>query len=545
MKTLKDTVRTIDWDELPAAAREIPDNLNLLDVGLLMKHQAEWISIDKDIKVASKGRRTGITFAEAHDGTITAASRKSAGGNNVYYIGDTKDKGLEFIGYCAKFARLIAQAQGTGVSDIEQFLFEDQDAEGNSKQITSYRIRFSSGFHIVALSSNPANIRGLQGIVVIDEAAFHQKVDAVIESATALLIWGGKIRIISTHNGKSNPFNQLIKDIEAGQYGEDAVVYKVTFDNAVENGLYERVCFMAGDKPTASGKKKWYNRIRNAYGPRKSAMREELDAIPRDGSGVAIPGIWVENAMPEERPVLRLALPDDFAEKPERERKDWADHWIKRNLNPVLETLKQDRQHVFGMDFARHRHFSVIFPAYITQQLKRIVPFAIELHNVPTRQQEQILWAMIEGLPNFRSGAMDATGPGQTIAEYTADKFGRYRIHQVSLSRRWYADEMRAYVDAFEDGAIELPKDINILEDHRAVELVDGIPMIPKLESRDLKEPDLIRHGDSAITGALMWFASVNRASAIAFEAAPSKQSCWDEADNNDNDYSIGKNGGW
>lgn len=78
------------------------------------------------------------------------------------------------------------------MSGIEEFLFEDQDDRGNSKHITAYRIRFSSGFQVTALSSRPANIRGLQGIVVIDEAAFHQDVQGVLDAATALLIWGAR-----------------------------------------------------------------------------------------------------------------------------------------------------------------------------------------------------------------------------------------------------------------------------------------------------------------------------------------------------------------
>ncbi len=543
LSPLGDTQRIVHWDELPERAREIRDDINPLDDGLLMQHQVEWVSANADIKLASKGRRTGITFAEALDDTITAASRKSAGGDNIYYIGDTKDKGLEFIGYCAKLAKTMARAQAGGVSDIEQFLFEDQDEDGNTKFITSYRIRFASGHRITALSSRPENIRGLQGIVVIDEAAFHANVEGVLESATALLIWGGKIRIISTHNGVANPFNQMKRDIEQGVYGDDAIVYTVTFDDAVANGLYEKVSFMKGEQPTPEGKRQWYERIRNAYGPRKAAMREELDAIPRDGSGVSIPGVWIEKAMREVRPVLRLALDDDFVHRPPAERESWCNEWIERQLNPILKNLNPARDHVFGMDFARHRHFSVIFPGEITPLLTRRVPFAVELNNVPTRQQEQILWALIRGLPKFRAGAIDATGPGQTLAEYTADEFGHHRIHQVTLSRKWYAEEMRNYVDAFEDGTIDLPRDKNIADDHRAVEDVDGIPMVPRLERKDLKEPELVRHGDSAITGALMWFASLNRAAPIEWTEAPRKSSRWDGED--DDDFNITTKGGW
>ncbi len=516
---LADTQRIVDWEELPPSVREIREGFDPLADGVLMTHQAAWVRLRKPIKAVPKGRRTGITFAEALDDTITAASRKSAGGDNVYYIGDTKEKGLEFIGYCAKFSRTIAEAQHQGVSAIEQFLFEDQDEKGNTKYINAYRIRFASGFQIVALSSRPANIRGLQGIVVIDEAAFHADVEGVLNAATALLIWGGQIRIISSHNGVRNPFNQLVKDIESGRYGDDAAVFRVTFDDAVANGLYERVCLMKGEKPTPEGKEKWYRRIRAAYGPRLAAMREELDAIPRDSGGVAIPGVWIERAMPEVRPVLRLALDDDFAKRPEGERIEWGRDWIERYLNPVLPLLNPQLEHVFGMDFARHRHFSVILPAAITQTLRRSVPFAIELANVPTRQQEQILWALIAALPRFAGGAIDATGPGQTIAEYTADKFGITRIHQVDLSRKWYGEWMPKFTEAFQDATIELPRDKSLEDDLRSIEEIDGIQMVPRIERKDLKDPELYRHGDGAIAGALMWFASLNKSAPIEFQS--------------------------
>ena len=84
---------------------DIPENLDPLADGVLMRHQAEWIEDKSDLKLGEKGRRTGITFAEALDETLIAATKKSAGGQNCFYIGDTKDKGREFIGYCAHFAR--------------------------------------------------------------------------------------------------------------------------------------------------------------------------------------------------------------------------------------------------------------------------------------------------------------------------------------------------------------------------------------------------------------------------------------------------------
>jgi len=527
---LKDVQRVVEWEELPVRARMVPDNWHSLQGGVLLKHQSEALAVKAKILAVRKGRRTGITYGFAHKGTIKAASRKSAGGMNVFYIGDTKDKGLEFIGYCAKFARVIAEAQGQGISSIEQFLFEDQDEKGNSRYISAYRIRFASGFQICALSSRPVNIRGLQGYVIIDEAAFHPDVDGVLEACMALLIWGGEIVVISSLNGKNNPFTQFCNDIEKGLYGEDAQVLTITFDQAVENGLYERVCLMTGEEATAEGKQKWYTSIRASYGPRKAAMREELDAIARDSGGICIPGIWIERAMPEERPVLRLALDDDFVKKSNFEREKWCEAWIERNLKPLVDQLDPRDEHFFGQDYARHRDFTEFAPIALQQNLRRHVPFVVELHNVPTRQQEQVLWYMIDHLPNFRGGAMDATGPGSILAEYTADRYRRgsgddaiEMIHQIKLNRKWYGLWMPKMIGGFEDGIYDIPRDRDLENDLRAVESFDGIMMVPDVRRQDLKDPDLYRHGDFAVALVMGEYAVLNKVVyvPIEFKTAP------------------------
>lgn len=521
MKPLGSTLRTLEWDDLPPSVRSIPADLNLLAQGVLMLHQRQVAALPHAIIAIPKGRRTGITYGTMLRKTLVAASRKELGGANVYYIGDTKEKGLEAIGYVAKFARLIAKAQGE-VSGVEEFLFEDQDENGKTRHITAYRVRFASGFQVCALSSRPANIRGLQGHVVIDEAAFHSDVQGVLDAATALLIWGGQITVISSHNGKSNPFAQFCRDIESGRYGPDAVVYTVTFDDAVANGLFERVCLMAGTVPTEEAKKAWYSKIRNGYGVRKAAMREELDAIPRDGNGVCLPGVWIEQAQVL-RPecVLRLALDDDFVRLTPEERTSWAADWIQRYLDPALARLDPQLRHVFAHDYARHRDFSNWGAISVGVGLRRQLPLVLDMHKVPYAQQREITWHAIKHLPRRCGGAMDATGSGEALAEETADKFGRGHVHQIKLNRAWYGTWMSKLVQGFADGAIDIPADPDIAGDLRAIEEVDGIAMVSKARRADVKDPDLFRHGDSAVMLALGWFATLNMSGAIEWTPVP------------------------
>ncbi|MAN99759.1 MAG: hypothetical protein CMN16_11870, partial [Roseovarius sp.] len=262
-------------EELPRGS-EIPESLDPLADGILMAHQRSWLADESDLKVCEKGRRTGITFAEMLGCALIAAAARGAGGQNCFYIGDTKDKGREAIGYVAHFARVIAGA----AHPIEEFLFEDQQPDGTTKFISAYRVRFASGFRVEALSSNPANIRGLQGTVVIDEAAFHKDVREVIDAVNAMLIWGGKVRIISTHNGYLNAFNELIREARAGKNG--FAVHRYTFSDAVANGLYARVCMMQGKTWTPEAEAAWEATVRRAYGAREAAMRQELDAEPAE-----------------------------------------------------------------------------------------------------------------------------------------------------------------------------------------------------------------------------------------------------------------------
>lgn len=325
----------------------LPEGLDPLADGILMLHQKEWLEDRSDLKVAEKGRRTGITFAEALDDTLIAAAKRSAGGDNVFYIGDTKEKGREFIGYVASFAKAVVGE----LLAIEEFLFRDERPDGTSKDITAYRVTFKSGFRVQALSSNPANIRGLQGIVVIDEAAFHRDVREVIDAVNALLIWGGKVRVISTHNGHLNPFNELIREALAGK--TPLKVHHIPFSKAVENGLYRRVCLLKGRTWTQEDQDAWEANIRAAYGARTAAMRQELDAIPAEMEGAALTRVQIEAVMEQDRPFLRWTAPDSLKNADEAARKAVAADWCRRNLDPVLAKLDPGLLHFMGEDFAR------------------------------------------------------------------------------------------------------------------------------------------------------------------------------------------------
>ncbi|SUJ08291.1 Mu-like prophage FluMu protein gp28 [Sphingomonas paucimobilis] len=182
-----------------------------MTTSVLLPYQIEAIELSRTTKlfVSEKSRRTGLTYGFAADAVMIASPAERP--QNVFYLAYNKDMTREFIGYCADFAKAFNQA----ASASDEFLFDD----GSERGILSLRIDFPSGKSIVALSSKPRSLRGMQGSVIIDEAAFHDDLDGVIKAAMALTMWGGRVVVISTHDGADNPFAELIENIRAGKRG--------------------------------------------------------------------------------------------------------------------------------------------------------------------------------------------------------------------------------------------------------------------------------------------------------------------------------------
>lgn len=470
--------------------------------GVLLDYQKAWIADESVLKIAEKSRRTGLTWAEAADAVLCAAASKEAGGTNHFYVGSGKDMAIEFIDACAMWAKSFDKV----CSAIEEEIFEDE-----GKDILTFVIRFASGFKIQALSSRPSNMRGRQGNVTIDEGAFHEHLSEVLKAALALTMWGAKVRIISSHNGVDNPFNLIIEASRAGKM--DYSVHRITLDDACAAGLFKRIC-MVNRKPwSQEAEDKWKaGLLRNTASPEDA--QEEYYCVPKSGGGAYLSRSTIEARMID-APVLRYTGTDAFNAMPEPMRFKDIEAWCKENLLPLLKLLSEDEQHCIGEDFARSGDLTVFAPMAISQQLHRRVPFIVELRNVPFKQQEQILFYMVDGMPRFLAGKLDARGNGQYLAEQAVDKYGE-KVEAVMISNAWYLANMPKLKAAFEDGDITIPKDADVLDDLRALQLIKGIPKIPDGDSSSSGKK---RHGDAAIALCMAYAASLADAIEYAYES--------------------------
>ncbi len=451
------------------------------------------------VLVVEKSRRTGYSWAAAAIAVLTAAAGIGAGGMDVFYMGYNLEMAREFIDYCAEWARQVEPA----AAEVDETLFED----GPEKSIRAFRVKFASGFKVLALPSAPRALRGMQGLVIIDEAAFHDELEELLKSAFALLIWGGRIIVISTHNGETNPFNVLVQDIRAGRRPYE--LQRLTFDEALAQGLYQRICLTTKKTWSPEAETAWRTEIIGFYG---DGADEELFVVPSASAGSYLSGALIEARMEVGIPVARWNCASGFGEWAEHLRKAEASHWIETELEPIVTALPKDGRYAIGLDFARKGDLTVVWVFAVGRDLVRRTALVIELRDCPFRQQEQVFFWLGDRLVNFVA-ALDATGNGMYLAEVAAQRFGA-RVIQVMLSESWYREQMPPWKAAFEDAMLTLPRDRDILSDHRAVGLVRGVAKVIE-RSGDVGKK---RHGDSAIASALAYFASREEPEEYAYD---------------------------
>lgn len=502
---------------------------------VMLPYQRRWVADTSPLKIAEKSRRTGITWAEAADATLTASLAKNAGGTNHFYVGSNKEMAREFIDAVAMWAKAFNKAAG----EVTEEVFADED-----KDILTFVVYFSSGYKVQALSSNPSNLRGMQGNVTIDEAAFHDRLAEVLKAALALTMWGAKVRLISTHNGIDNLFNQLINDSRAGR--KRYTIHTITLDDACRQGLYRRICQVKGMAWTPEAESEWKNGLLKDTATEDDAL-EEYFCVPKQGSGVFIKRVLIERAMQPGIPMLRFTAPKDFELQSEETRSTVVDMWCEQNLQPWIDSLDQTCIHVLGEDFARKGDLSVFVPLAIAKSLRKRVPFVVELANAPYEAQRKILFYILTRLPRFRAAAFDATGNGGYLAEAAKLRWGAGMIECVMLNDPWYREWMPKLKAEFEDDNLEIPKHADVVDDLAKIQVVNGIPKIDKGRSTDAGGQQ--RHGDFAVALAMAIRASWMEGGAIDFTPLPGKRPDHVAADpmrpDHSDDYHQFDRGGW
>jgi phage FluMu gp28-like protein len=474
-------------------------------MGVLLPYQRAWNADTSPVKVWEKSRRIGASYADAADSALVAAKSAKAGGMSTYYLAYNKDMTRQYV----QDAAFWAGVYGIAASAMEEIVLKDGD-----KDVSIFQIRFDSGFVVQALSSNPNNLRSKQGRVRIDEAAFVPDLKALLKAAMALIMWGGDVAIMSTHNGEDNDFNQLVQDIRAGKLNYS--LHRTTLDDALGQGLYRRICEVKQAKAATEAHRSalawspeaeaaWRDKMIADYG---DDADEELFCIPSKSGGAYLTRNVIEACMDPAIPVIRWTPPArDFVDWPDEQRHREMRDWLEAELRPLLAALP-DKPSWFGEDFGRDVDLTDIWPLQEAPGLTWRTPFVLELRDCPFAQQEQALFYVGNRLPLLSGGALDKGGNGSFLSERARQEFGAEIIEQVHFSDSWCLENWPPAKAALEDRTVLIPKNDDILDDLRAVKKIKGVPKVPRdARTTDRKDAGK-RHGDSAVAFALALFAA-------------------------------------
>jgi phage FluMu gp28-like protein len=467
--------------------------------------------------VVEKSRRVGLTWGLAAGAVLFAAARRDAGGMDALYISFSREMTREFVDACAMWAKAFAAA----ATAVDEAVFEDGEGE-DTRSIQAFRIRFASGHEILALSSAPRSLRGKQGLVIVDEAAFVDNLKELMKAALAFLMWGGKVAICSTHDGATNPFAELVADIRAGKTPYHLI--RIDLDQALADGLHRRICLVTGKTWSEEAQARWRAELIAFYG---DGAEEELFCIPREGDGVWLSSALIDLRSTDEAPVLRFDLPQDFLARSPAEREALV-LAVEAEIDAVVAGLDPTEIFAAGFDFARHVDLSVLWLLGRRANGRLATRLVLELRRWPYAEQTRILIHLLKRLRRLQAVLMDATGSGEAVAEGVRRAIGEIVV-PLKLTVEWYRENMPHVRRDIEEGTMTLVADREVREDLRMVVIRRGVALVPEVRRGAAGAK---RHGDAAIALALAHAASrtdlvvpAYRAAAPATRALPGQAS--------------------
>ena len=392
---------------------------------VLLPYQEAWRRDGSGLKLWEKSRRIGATYAEANDVVMTRLTGERP--LNYWFSSADESAAYEFADYCAFWMK-------TADAVADRFT-EDVEDPKSKKPRAAFVVRFPSGVRMTAMSSSPTRFRSKGGDVGLDEFAYHDQPGKMYDAAEPCTTWGGRLRVLSTHNGEESEFNRFCEMARRRARGEAREndmpwsLHRVTLPDAVSQGLVERINLVAGTRYTAeSFLKERRSRCRN-----EDMWNQEY---------LAIPGIDSTTWLPYD---LLEACDDEAAGRPD---------------------LAGDGQRYVGMDVGETRDLTVIWTLERSGDVLWTREVVVLTGETLKTKQDALLSRLRH--PKVVRACVDATGIGAQIAQ-EAKRAGKGEAVKFTLPVK---DELASPLRGlFEDRRIRIPPGAEIREDLHSVRM--------------------------------------------------------------------------
>ncbi|MEM9245183.1 MAG: terminase family protein [Cyanobacteria bacterium P01_F01_bin.153] len=428
-----------------------------------LPYQQEWLADTSRFKIWQKSRRIGATYVESYASVLAAIAQDGA--VDTFFSTADITTAREFILYCLQWARVFnAVAQDLGEIAIDE-----------DKGVLAHVLKFANGRRIMALSSNPANLRGKGGRVVLDEYAHHKNDEAMWQAAFPATTWGGDLIILSTHNGTSCRFFRMTEEAQSS----DSIwsLHTTTIYDAVADGLADKILRRS---LTAEERKNWISEQRRACGD-ELAWQQEYCCRPLDAATAWLPWDLISSAEnnsagdPAQYGGGLCYVGYDIAI-----RRDLAVIWVVEAVGDLLWTRE-----VVALKESKFReqmdHLRRVMDTYRVSKL-----------------------------------SIDQTGMGEAIVEQSQGLFGTTRVDGVLFTAAAKQELAIALKQKFEDRRLRIPASKAVRDDHHAVRRVTTASGNPRFDA----DRTQLGHADRFWAHALAVYGAAHGSGPLQFESS-------------------------
>lgn len=438
-----------------SASRATESRATVQREAAFLPYQLRWIEDQSRIAVWEKSRRIGADFCDA----FRAVRERITGARTTDYWYSSADESAayEYMQYVKTWALDVYGLVLELVDGVERFGRDDVRVMSVTfPEIHGRRPR------IIAMASNPKSFRSKGGDVCLSEFAFHDNAFELWKAARPVITWGGRVRILSSHNGIESMFNQMVemgrRHAEGTPRTNDIAVslHRTTIDDAIADGLVERINLVSGEHAT---REEFREACRRDCGDER-IFAEEYLCRPSEESGSYFPYELLRPSTASDAPPARkrvgLFLEDVFRH------------------GAGADALRA------GIDVGRKRDRFVIWVVAKFGAMRRTSGI-LELEDEPFGVMEWAIAAMmdlvVEPASEMRATqratqvsrcCIDATGIGMQLAERAVEKY-RTRVEAVTFTSAVKEDLFTRLRRDIEERTVTIPDDAVVLADINSI----------------------------------------------------------------------------
>jgi phage FluMu gp28-like protein len=284
-------------------------------------------------------------------------------------------------------------------------------------------------------------------------------------------MWGGQLSIISTHRGAQSVFNELIREIKEGGNPMGWSFHSVPIQEAVEQGLAERIRLKQARVLECGGKRSatplWVQLEAQSTRPAAhGATGEAADEAARPAAREAFLNRLRAECLDEEQWLQEYCCtPAD--ESTSFLSFELIDGCAAADCLKDFGYLAACRNPLYlGMDVARKRDLCVID---VGEKVGDVVwdRLRIEFLNRPFAEIESELYRLLS-LPQLKRACLDASGLGIQLAERAQRRFN-WKVEPVTFTAAVKEELACGLRMDFQNRSLRIPDDPRLVADLRGV----------------------------------------------------------------------------